>query len=150
MRILFLTLSLLLLLTGCNPKPGGKIEAAQKLKCDQFYIREEEVEKEAISLAKKVSGVDDAAAVVLKENTKRKIVVGVKVSNFNRLRMKGIRKEIYDDLEAKYKDGEIHVSTDAKVYKEIETLQKKGTPGSKEESCNQKKELKKIEKDMKG
>lgn len=149
MRFMPLMLILLLIITGCSPMEG-KIKAEKKPECTSYSLRDPDEEKEAVLIVKKVNGVEEAAAVFLRAEGKLHVAVGLKVSNFNRLRLKGIRKEVYDALEKRYKDAKLHVTTDAKVYHEIETLQKKGSPKSKEESCRQYQDLKKIEKDMKG
>lgn len=151
MKKKFLLLIFFLLLSGCTSLPGGgKIGAEKKPECNVSLLREMDEESTSIAMAKKAYGVDEANAVVFLEDGKRHVDVGIKASNFQRLRLKAIRKEVYDALEKRYKDAKIHVTTDAKVYREIGALQKKGPPKTKEEACKQDQDLKKIEKDMKG
>ncbi|WP_413380367.1 hypothetical protein [Alkalihalobacillus sp. 1P02AB] len=78
-----------------------------------------------------------------------KIYVAPKVKQFSRFRLKEIRKEGFDKIKERYSEDEIHVSTDRKVYMELEKLEKElKNETIKEKDLKEK--VRKIEKYMKG
>lgn len=103
-------------------------------------------EQQATQLARQTKGVDDAVAVQIDD----KLNVALKVSNFNRLRLKPIRKETFDRLEKALPEVELHVTTDSKLYKELEKMNRKAWTNDQKKACEEKKKLEQIEEMMKG
>lgn len=96
-------------------------------------------------LAAEDKRVDEAVAVAVNED----LSVALKVSNFNRLRLKSIRQDVHSQLSKAYPKHNVHVTTDIKLFNELKKLdtaiQKKHPHPRQLE-----KRLKKINEDMKG
>ena len=90
--------------------------------------------------------MDQAVAVWIDDE----LDVALQVSNFNRLRLKQIRKEVFDRLRNAYPNPHIHVTTDRKLYGELEKLGRKEWVRQKKDACQAKNRLKQIEELMKG
>lgn len=97
-------------------------------------------------ITKGVPEVDQAVAVVLDH----KIYVGLKVSGFDRLRLKKIREKTLKTLQEPYPKDTIHVTSDKKVYWRIEQLKASIFKDSSLPKKDIEDKLEKIEKDMKG
>jgi hypothetical protein len=100
----------------------------------------------AVWTATSVKGVDEATAVVMDED----VFIAAKASNFQRLRLKAIRQEVHQKLKKKFPKYKVHVTTDGKLFDELEKAGKMITIKDYEDAQTIKKKLKKIEKDMKG
>lgn len=48
------------------------------------------------------------------------LVMAVHVKQIDRFRLKAVRKDAFDRIKALYPDSTIHISTDKKIYKELE------------------------------
>ncbi len=82
-------------------------------------------------------------------NESKKIYLAPKVKHFDRLHLKDIRKRGHDAVKKRYPDASIHLSTDQKIFMELDKLEKKLK--RKQISEKQlKEELKKLEEMMKG
>jgi ABC-type Fe3+-hydroxamate transport system substrate-binding protein len=152
LRWIFILLMVSLIFTGCaqTSKQNTKSQAQsttqqkQKSECNSTPIRHLHSEKSAEFKMKQTDGVDSSVAVYIDNE----LYVAVEVSNFDRLRLKTIRQEGFKKLKTSFPNSKIHVTTDSKVYSELEKLSNKEWNST--EACKQKKELKKIEKLMKG
>ncbi|TYR79460.1 hypothetical protein FZC66_15280 [Priestia megaterium] len=82
---------------------------------------DQSVANEAKEKVIKKEEITDVKAV----NTDKELLLAVKVNQFDRLRLKGIKKDVKSELEKKYPDHKILVSTDQKIYLELEQLEKK-------------------------
>ncbi|MGM0876659.1 MAG: YhcN/YlaJ family sporulation lipoprotein [Bacillota bacterium] len=65
--------------------------------------------------------ISDVKAV----NTDKELLLAVKVNQFDRFRLKKIEKKVKEELEKTYPDYKILVSTDSKMYLELEQLEQK-------------------------
>jgi hypothetical protein len=65
--------------------------------------------------------ISDVKAV----NTDKELLVAIKVGQFDRFQLKKIEKEVKTDLEKMYPDHKVLVSTDQKMYIELEQLEQK-------------------------
>ncbi|WP_191561636.1 YhcN/YlaJ family sporulation lipoprotein [Metabacillus idriensis] len=74
--------------------------------------------KEKVIKEEEISGVKAV-------NTDKELLLAVKVDQFNRFRLKDIKKKVKADLEKIYPEYEIFVSTDQKIYLELEQLEQK-------------------------
>ena len=131
-----------LLLVGC----GG-----QKAKLAQIETTTPEAFRLDLSnflgsSAKKVDGVDDAVAVVMDKEAS----VALKVTGFDRFRLKPIKKEVSRRLKGYVsKDFKLRVTTDKKIYKELNNLKQEAVK-KKKPSIELTKQFRKIQKDMRG
>jgi len=147
MRLLVCLLSAFILVSACSPQPNQKPQGgSEDKKCQEVPVRHFDQEQQAIQLARKTKGVDDAVAVQIDDQ----LNVALKVSNFNRLRLKSIRKETFERLEKQFPEAELHVTTDNKLYKELQEMNQKAWTNDKKKACEEKKKLKQIEEMMKG
>ncbi|MCO0596194.1 YhcN/YlaJ family sporulation lipoprotein [Peribacillus butanolivorans] len=65
--------------------------------------------------------VSDVKAV----NSDKELLVAVKVDNFNRFRLKSVKKQAQSDLENMFPDYKILISTDQKMFLELDQLEQK-------------------------
>ncbi len=134
-----------LLLTACAeqaqpPKPEKPIPIAQTETPDVQNMNQ------AKKLAQQDGRVDEATAVILKDN----LSMGLKVSNWDRLFLRDIRKTVFHRVRQTFPQYEIHVTTDSKLFEELKQLEtelRKSPPLNPESGM---KKLQKINDDMKG
>lgn len=96
-------------------------------------------------LALTVSGVKNATAVVIN----KEMSVAVKVSGFDRLRLKAIRQELHDKIKKQHQEYTVHVTTDKKLFKELQNLEQQ-INSDKAMSPSLKEKVNKINQDMHG
>jgi len=131
-------LALLILNIGCSaltgPQKKPQTEKADNSPAAQVHV--DPVTAEQVKqTAKKVKGVNEAAAVVIN----KEISVALKVSGFDRLRLKQIKKEVHDKIKATAaKDSEIHVTTDKKLFSEIKKLEQQISTGASDKDFDKK------------
>ncbi len=75
--------------------------------------------KKAKETAKSIPGVADSTAVAYDKN----VSVGLKVSGFDRFRLDSIKKEAHDKIKSDINNIEVHVTTDKKLYKQLQELE---------------------------
>ncbi|MFZ5647291.1 MAG: YhcN/YlaJ family sporulation lipoprotein [Bacillota bacterium] len=147
MRTFWAFIILLLILTaacGVNnpsrkPRPEtGKIEAPVQINS--------ELAEKVKEMAKTVQGVEDCTAVVIDNN----ISAAVKVKGFNRLRLKSIKGKVYQKVKESSKDYEVHVTSDKKIFSQIQQLEKEIREQKVQSPANIKKKIEKINKSMQG
>ncbi|KRF62095.1 hypothetical protein ASG99_06765 [Bacillus sp. Soil768D1] len=88
--------------------------------------------------------VSDVKAV----NSDKELLVAVKVDNFDRLRLKSVKKQAQSDLENMFPDYKILISTDQKMFLELDQLEQK-LEKDKTKMDSLKKDFKKIKSLMK-
>lgn len=154
-RLLVCFLIIVLSVGGCVPQPNQKPQegtAGQLQKtadaedCASLPVRHFDDEQQAIRLARQTKGVREAVAVQIDD----KLNVGLNVRNFHRLRLKSIRKETFDRLEKAFPDVELHVTTDNKVFRELQKMSQKPWTKEKKAACEEKRRLDELEQMMKG
>lgn len=139
----------MVLLAGCSPaqtQNQGNAKILSENECKETPVRHIDIEKKAKKSSEQVDGVDQAVVVCIDDE----MDVALKVSNFNRLRLKHLRKEVFHRLKEEFPKTKVHVSTDSKIYKELEKLSNKPVTTDKKTACQMKKKLKKIEDQMRG
>lgn len=141
--VLALSLTAVMTLAGCgiggNDKPLTSVQI-QQITSHRPHIKTADT---ARLTALQDRRVDDAAAVAMD----KELSVALKVSNFNRLKLRQIRRDIHNDLRQRFPEQEVHVTTDSKLFHELQKLEK-SFPERDEKQVKQ--ELKKINEDMKG
>jgi|SRR5690606_37087746 len=88
--------------------------------------------------------ISDVKAV----NTDKELLVAVKVENFNRFRLKNIEKSVKSELEEMYPDYKVIVSSDKKMFWELEKIEQKLQQNDTNKK-NLKKDLNKLKSLMK-
>lgn len=132
-----------LFFSGCTSVTNEK-PSSPKLQQTADGIRQP-VSDLARQIAEQNERVDRATAVVLD----KEVSVGLKVSNFNRFRLKSIRQDVDHLLKNYYPGYEIHVTTDSKLFSELDKLYR-AIETKKLPKREAKKKLQKINEDMKG
>lgn len=134
---------LLVLLSGCNET---KSQGAKEAKPIGDVVRVEQTDAEkAKERILQMEEVKEAKAVTLEKD----LYVAVKVKQFDRLRLKKIRQDGFKRLEKAFPEKTIHVSTDKKIFMELEKME----TDLQKQSLTKKeleKKLKKLDEDMKG
>ena len=151
LRFLCSLLCLILICTGsgCAQQQQTKPQAqstVQDPECIPTPTRFFHLEQQAENLAEQINGINQAVAV----HIDNELNVALKVTNFDRLRLKSLRKEVQQKLKTYFTNDHIHVTTDTKLFDELEKLNKKAWLNENQKACKQMKKLKNIEKQMRG
>lgn len=147
--ILSLTISLIPLLgtMGCSMQGAPAKKNQQQSSNSQEQVQTDPgLAEQAKSTAKAVQGVDESTAVVINQE----LSVAVKVSGFDRLRLKSIRQEVHSNMKKLAPDHKVYVTSDKKLFWELEQVEKQiGQPGGQSLTDLQTR-VKKINKGMQG
>lgn len=139
----FLILIAFVLLIGCN-----EVEKESEVKPLQLGMNAIVDQSEADHAKKLVLAMDEVVAVKgVKVNDD--FYIAPQVKHFARLKLDKIRKESFNKIKKEYPDANIHVSTDKKIFMELEKIENK-LREKKISKENLEKKLKKLEEDMKG
>lgn len=148
MKILLrvIVLSLLILMAGCGMEksPSKKPQQVTHGK-EQVQINPEIAEK-VKQTAKTVRGVEESAAVVVN----KEISIAIKVSGFNRLRLKSIKEEVHKKIKELNKGYTVHVTSDKKVFRQLQQIEKEINGSHRNSLSDIQKKVNKINKDMQG
>lgn len=96
--------------------------------------------------AKTVKGVEDSAAVVVNQE----ISTAIKVTGFDRLRLQSIKEEVHKKIESTNKDYEVYVTSDKKLFNELQKIEKQINANPEQVLPAIQKKVNKINKDMQG
>ncbi|OZM57342.1 hypothetical protein CIB95_07730 [Lottiidibacillus patelloidae] len=129
--IIFSAISLI----GCNSKEN-ELNENNKLQAKQVGYSNvadaSEVTKKINALVLKNKGVYDAISV----KSNNRILVALKIKQMAKLQKKKIEKEINQNLTTTFAPYAIHVTTDKKIFWEIEKLNKKKDKTNLDEDFN--------------
>lgn len=111
------------LCSGCtgNQNQSANNNDANIVKVHTSKPIDQSVANQAKEKVIKEEEISDVKAV----NTDKELLFAVKINQFDRFRIKEIEKEVKEDLEKTYPDYNILVSTDLKMYLELEQLEQK-------------------------
>ncbi|WP_066638923.1 YhcN/YlaJ family sporulation lipoprotein [Desulfolucanica intricata] len=140
-------LILLVLLTGCGMKDSPQQKPQPQLQnssVDKHVQIKPELARKVKEIVQTIEGVEESTAVVLDKD----ISIAIKVSGFERLRLKSIKEEVHNKVSTVNKDYKIHVTSDKKLFFELQQIEKKIS--EKKPVSDIEKKLKKINKDMQG
>lgn len=98
-----------------------RLRATKDPECNPAPIRYFHYEQTAKGLSEQISGIDQAVAIRIDNE----LNVALQVSNFDRFRLNSLRKKVSQKLKASFPEDHIHVTTDSKLYNELEKLNKK-------------------------
>ncbi|WP_416149658.1 hypothetical protein ACM26V_01285 [Salipaludibacillus sp. HK11] len=140
-RMITLAIILLISVSGCE-QAGQKDFESQSV--DNAEKISQTVAKEAEKIAEELEQVEEATAV----SQDKDVYVHLKVSGFDRLFLKDVRKKAKDKLERANPDGKVEVSTDKKLELELTELKHK-LSDQKISKKQLKDDLKKVDDDMK-
>lgn len=142
---LYILIVFLLLITGCGLTTMPKSQSIPKAKAP--------IEAD-LKLAEKIQAalqsnqaVDQSTAVVLNKD----ISVAIKVSGFNRLRLKQIRKEVHNKInQLTSKDYFIHITTDKRLFRDLQKIANQLQKANGTASCDIQDQVEVLNKDMTG
>lgn len=141
-RIIMLVL-FLILLSGCQML--GAQEDVRPMQLAQNAVLDQEQADEAKKIILSMEEVVEVKGVSENEN----IYLAPNVKHFDRFRLKEIRKYAHEHVKKRFPDATIHVSTDQKIFMELERLEKELKNRSISEE-RLKKELRKLDEMMRG
>lgn len=114
-RILIVTLAFSLLVGCAENSPQKKPQQS-----DVEVVFETEVAQHAKQLAKGVDGVEQSTSVVINQE----VGTAIEVTGFDRWRLKSIREEVYKKIKEAYPDYEVHVTSDKKLFWQLQQIEK--------------------------
>lgn len=113
---------LLLLVAGCAAQnsPMKKQQAGQQISQSEQDIQlHTELAQRVKETTGAIKGVKECAAVAIN----RDVTVAVKVSGFDRLRLKPIKNEVHDKIKELAKDYNVHVTSDKKHCVQLKQIE---------------------------
>ncbi|MGE7762742.1 YhcN/YlaJ family sporulation lipoprotein [Peribacillus sp. NPDC097895] len=118
------SLIIVLLITGCSTNSSQIDNKDQDLEIRKVHTNnpiDQSVANQAKDTLSNADGVTDVKAV----NSNKELLVALKVENFDRLRLKKIEKKAQTELKNTFPDYKILVSTDQKMFIELDQLEQK-------------------------
>ncbi len=140
---------ILSMMAGCstqNPsfkRPQPELQLIQDEK--QIQISTDLAEK-VKKTAETVKGVKESTAVVINDE----ISIAIKVSGFDRLRLKPIKVEVHDKILEFNKDYNVYVTSDKKLFKQLQQLENQIRGEQDKPLIDIQKKVNKINKDING
>lgn len=144
LKAILLSVIVSMLLAGCGARDSGPKKTQSSAAQNEVLLDLELAEKVRKS-ALTVRGVRESAAVVINDE----ISVAVKVSGFDRLRLNPIRGEVHKKTKELGKDYKVHVTSDKKLFTELQKIEGQIKDGTQSPADIQKK-LKEINENMNG
>lgn len=149
--ILSLIVSLILVAgaTGCNVlnAPAKKPQSQQQSNSSQKPVLiQPELAERVKEAAQAVQGVDETTAVVINKD----VSVAVKVTGFDRLRLKPIRQEVHNKVKNTALGCKVHVSSDKKIFAELQKIENQINQSQVESPTEIQSKCEKLNKDMQG
>lgn len=152
-RFMIWSLILSLFLTagtvGCNAlnaptkKPPSKQQSNSSPKP---VLIQPELAASVKEAARAVPGVDESTAVVINND----VSVAVKVTGFDRLRLRNIRQEVHNQAENTAPGYNVHVSSDKKIFAELQKIENQINQSQVESPTEIQSKVEKLNKDMQG
>ncbi|MFB5089340.1 YhcN/YlaJ family sporulation lipoprotein [Psychrobacillus sp. PGGUH221] len=140
LKVGLLILMVIGLCSGCNGNQDQFADANEDLKVSEVNISKP-ISQSVANQAKENTITEEEISNVKAVNTDKELLVAIKVKQFDRFQLKKIEKNVKTDLEKMYPDYKILVSTDQKMYFEIDKLEQKLQKNNLS--------MKKLEKDIK-
>ncbi|MCQ6274894.1 YhcN/YlaJ family sporulation lipoprotein [Bacillus sp. V3B] len=122
--IFFLVLMLIGVGSGCNQNQNQLGDSNKGLSVSQVHTSNP-INQTVANQAKERVITKEEISDVKAVNTDKELLVAIKVNPFDRFRLKKIEKTVKSDLEKAYPNHKVLVSTDSKMYLELEQLEQK-------------------------
>ncbi|ARK29658.1 Sporulation lipoprotein YhcN/YlaJ (Spore_YhcN_YlaJ) [Halalkalibacter krulwichiae] len=132
------------LLAGCQTLTGTGYDV-RPIQLSETVIIDQERADEAKIIVLSMEEVVEIKGVSDEDN----IYLAPKVKHFDRFRLKKIRKQSHDAVKKRYPQATVHVSTDQKIFMELEKLEQELQKRTISEK-RLKQKLKKLDEMMKG
>lgn len=134
----------ILLLSGCQTMTGQGHDVRPLEFADEAVI-DQTVADKAKEIVLSMDEVIEIKGVTVGEE----IVLAPRVKHFSRFRLNDIRKKAHERVKKRYPHATVHISTDGKIFMEVERLERELTKKTISEK-RLKTELKKLDEMMKG
>ncbi|MEY8750792.1 hypothetical protein [Alkalicoccobacillus gibsonii] len=140
-KLIFVWMICLLILTAC-----GGAENIKSLSDDEIIpvVSQSDMTK-AKELVLQMEEVIDVRGI----QYEHLLFLDPKVKQFDRLKLEHIRQEAFKRVKDEFPESKVHVTTDQKIYMELEKLEQQ-LADEKINAKDLKKKLEKLEEDMKG
>lgn len=126
-RIIIYLFTSLTLLSSCgmNPTvdPTGNQGNDTPVEVKKLSTSEDLDQREA-NQAKEILTNKDELTAIKAVNTQDKLVVGIEVYSLKRFQLKKIQKQVKKELESEFPTTEVILSTDQKIFLELDKLEK--------------------------
>jgi hypothetical protein len=140
---------LVMLAAGCSLQ-GESLQKAhpeQQAGLDEQQVQADTgLGEKAKKAAETVKGVKESTAVAFNQE----ITAAVKVSGFDRLRLKSIKRESHDKIKVLNKDYNVFVTTDKKLFSQLKQIEGQINASGQQELTEILKRVRKINRDMQG
>ncbi len=118
---LILTLFIVLIVGGCSQTyPPFKLKPEHMPQPNQQIRFDPQRAELAKTAARQVKGVEDSTAVVVDQE----VLTAIKVSGFNRLRIKSIHKQALEKITKNNHGFKVYLTTDKKLFRQLQHLEK--------------------------
>ncbi|WP_449622584.1 YhcN/YlaJ family sporulation lipoprotein [Robertmurraya sp. Marseille-Q9965] len=124
LKIFILLLTIIGLGSGCNENQNQMGYNNKDLSISQVHTSKP-IDQSVANHAKEKMITKDEITDVRAVNTDKELLVAIKVENFNRFRLKSIEKTVKSDLEKMYPNHKVVVSTDKKMFWELEKIEQR-------------------------
>ncbi|MCM3603179.1 YhcN/YlaJ family sporulation lipoprotein [Robertmurraya korlensis] len=124
LKIFILLLTIIGLGSGCNENQNQMGYNNKDLSISQVHTSKP-IDQSVANQAKEKMITKDEITDVRAVNTDKELLVAIKVENFNRFRLKSIEKTVKSDLEKMYPNHKVVVSTDKKMFWELEKIEQR-------------------------
>ena len=124
LKILLLLLIIIGIGSGCNENQNQMGYNNKDLSISQVHTSKP-FDQSIANQAKEKMITKDEITDVMAVNTDKELLVAIKVENFNRFRLKTIEKTVKSDLEKIYPNHKVVVSSDKKMFWELEKIEQR-------------------------
>jgi hypothetical protein len=108
--------------SGCNQNENQSTNQVNPINITKVHTSQPV--NQSLSNSAKDHALQNVEVVDVKAvNTDKELVVAIKVENFDRFRLKEIEKKVKSELKELYPSKSIEVSTDQKIFLELEQLE---------------------------
>ncbi|MBD8068108.1 YhcN/YlaJ family sporulation lipoprotein [Bacillus sp. PS06] len=142
-KIFILLLTIIGLGSGCNENQNQMGYNNKDLSISQVHTSKP-IDQSVANHAKEKMITKDEITDGRAVNTDKELLVAIKVENFNRFRLKTIEKTVKSDLEKIYPNHKVVVSSDKKMFWELEKIEQRLQKNNTNKK-SLKKDLKKLE-----
>jgi len=122
-KIIFFILILIGLGSGCNGNQNQLVNN-HHLSISQVHSSKP-IDQSVANHAKEKMITKEEISDVKAVNTDNELLAAIKVRNFNRFRLKNIEKSVKSDLKKMYPDYDVFVSSDKKMFWELEKIEQR-------------------------
>ncbi|MFZ5643898.1 MAG: YhcN/YlaJ family sporulation lipoprotein [Bacillota bacterium] len=148
MKSILKAIAFLLLLTlpaGCGTQAPAK-KPQQEGKGQKQVVFNADLASRVKEIAETVDGVEESTAVVIN----KEISAAVKVTGFDRLRLKSIREEVHRKISEAGDEYKVYVTSDKKLFSELRKIESQITGGEVKSPAELESRVKKINNSMRG